>query len=87
MIAKAERALAAVAALALYALNDVRLFQVMPRDADPGNGRTHATAVQVWGASEQLFLSNLDLALRWGLAGLTIAACIWALAETLKPAR
>lgn len=80
-----ERVLGAVAALALYALNDVRLFQAMPRAAAPGDGRIHATALQIWGASEQVFLTSFDLALRWGLAGLTVAACLWALAETITP--
>jgi len=85
MFANAERVLAAVAALGLYALNDARLFQAMPREADPGSGRTHAVAIQLWGASERVFMSGGDLALRWGLAGLTVAGCIWAVAETLKP--
>jgi len=81
---RAERVLAAVGALALYALNEVRMFQWLPREADPGNGRTHATALQIWGASERVFLSAGDVVVRWGLVGLTLAACVWALAETLK---
>jgi hypothetical protein len=30
-----------------------------------------------------VFLTGADLAIRWGLAGVTLAACIWAIAETL----
>lgn len=81
-----ERVLAAVAALGLYALNDVRMFQSLPRSADPGDGRTHALLMNFNGDAATVFAGTLDLALRWGLAGLTIAACVWAIAETLKPA-
>jgi hypothetical protein len=82
-----ERVLASVAALALYALNDVRMFQMLPRSADPGDGRTHAVLLQFNGDAATVFASAVDLALRWGLAGLTLAACVWAIAETLKPAK
>jgi hypothetical protein len=85
MFANAERVLASVGALALFALNDVRMFQSLPRTADPGNGQTHALWLQLMGASEQIYVSTFDLVVRWGLVGLTVAACIWALAETLKP--
>jgi hypothetical protein len=80
-----ERVLTSVAALALYALNDARMFQSLPRTADPGDGRTHALMLQVNGDAATVFGSAVDLALRWGLAGLTVAACVWAIAETLKP--
>lgn len=86
MFAEVGRVLAAVAALALYALNDVRLFHALPRVPDPGNGRTHAVTLQLWGAAEPAYMTLADLALRWGLAGFTVAMCIWAVAETLKPA-
>ncbi len=81
-----ERVLAAVAALGLYALNDVRMFQALPRSADPGDGRTHALLMHFNGDTATIFAGTLDLALRWGLAGLTVAACVWAIAETFKPA-
>lgn len=83
--AKAERVLAAVGALALFALNDVRMFHSLPRVSDPGNGKTHALSLQLLGANEQVYATAFDLALRWGLVGLTVAACVWAIAETLKP--
>jgi hypothetical protein len=87
VLANAERVLAAVAGLALFTLNDVRMFHWLPRASDPGNGKTHAISLQLFGASEQVFVTALDLASRWGLAALTVALCIWAVAETLKPAK
>lgn len=87
VFANAERVLAAVVALGLFTLNDVRMFQGLPRVADPGDGRIHSLSLQLWGANEQVFASAIDLGLRWGLAGLTVAACIWAIAETLPLGR
>jgi hypothetical protein len=86
-LANAERTLAAVAGLALFALNDVRMFHWLPRASDPGNGKTHAIALQLFGASEQVYVTLFDLASRWSLAALTVALCVWAVAETLKPAK
>lgn len=83
VFANAERVLAAVLALGLFTLNDVRMFQGLPRVADPGDGRVHALSLQLWGANEQVFASAIDIALRWGLVGLTVVACAWAIAETL----
>ncbi len=83
--ANAERVLAAVGALAVFTLNDVRMFQSLPRTADPGSGKTHALSLQLLGATEQVYAGGLDLVLRWGLVGLTIALCVWAVAETFKP--
>lgn len=83
IFANAERVLAAVAGLALFALNDVRMFNALPRD--PGNGKTHALSLQLMGATEQVYASQFDVMLRWGLVGLTVALCVWAVAETLKP--
>lgn len=80
-----ERVLASVAGLALYALNDARMFQTLPRSVSHGDGRTHAVLLQFNGDAATVFASAVDLALRWGLAGLTVAACVWAIAETLKP--
>jgi hypothetical protein len=80
----ADRVLSAVAALGVFALNDVRMFLQLPRD--PGNGQTHALSLQFMGATEQVYVSAFDLAIRWGLVGITVALCIWAVAETLKPA-
>ena len=82
-----KRVLAAVAALALFALNDVRMIHMLPSTVDPGNGRTHALALQLLGASETVYAGVFDLAVRWGLMGLILAACAWAVAETLQPAR
>jgi hypothetical protein len=82
-----KRVVAAVAALALFALNDLRMIHALPGAADPGNGRTHALALQLFGNFETVYASVFDLAVRWGLMGLIVAACIWAVAETLQPAQ
>ena len=81
----AERVLASIVGLLLFTLNDIRMFQSLPRSANPGDGQTHAVWLQLLGATEPVYLTAFDMVLRWGLAGLTIALCIWALAETLKP--
>lgn len=81
-----KRVLASVGALALLALNDVRLFYSLPSVADPGSGRTHALSLQLFGDFQTIYASIFDLALRWGLLGLILAACVWAVAETLQPA-
>lgn len=82
-----KRVLAAVGALALFALNDLRMAYMLPNGADPGNGRTHAIAFQLFGDFQTVYASVLDLAVRWGLMGLILAACAWAVAETLQPAQ
>lgn len=81
-----KRVLASVAALALLALNDVRMFYMLPNTADPGSGRIHALSLQVFGDFQTIYASIVDLAVRWGLMGLILAACAWAVAETLQPA-
>lgn len=86
IFARAERVLAAVAALALFALNDVRMFNMLPRAAAPGDGKTHAISLQLFGATEQVYATMPDLVIRWGLVGLTVALCCWAIEETLRPA-
>lgn len=80
----ANRVLAAVMGLLLFTLNDVRMFHGLPRAPDPAHA--HALTLQVLGAAEPVYAAVLDIALRWGLAGLTIALCLWALAETIGPA-
>lgn len=78
-----KRVLLSVAALALFALNDTRMFHMLPVTADPGNGRTHALSLQLLGDFQTVYASVFDLAVRWGLLGLIVVACAWALAETL----
>lgn len=85
-IAIANRAVAAVAALLLFTLNDVRMFHALPRAPDVARDLVHPLALQLMGAVEPVYAGFLDLALRWGLAGLTFGLCLWALAETLPPA-
>jgi hypothetical protein len=68
--------------LALFTLNEVRMFHSLPRLPDPGNGQTHAASIQIMDAASPVYLSLADLGVRWALAGLVVALCIWAVAET-----
>lgn len=82
----AERTLASVAALALFALNDARMFQSLPREPSPGSGHIHAVTLQIMGQAEPVYLSLFDLAVRWGFIALTVGLCLFALAETFRKA-
>lgn len=84
---KAERVLAAVAALGFFALNEARMFQALPRSPDEAAGHMHALNLTLLEATELVYASAVDLAVRWGLAGVTVGFCLWALAETLGPAK
>lgn len=84
MIARVERVLAALAALLLFTLNEVRMFHTLPRLPQPGEGQIHAASIHVFGDSEQVFLGVIDLSVRWGLVALTVALCVWALADTFR---
>ncbi len=84
MLPNAERVLAAVGGLCLFTLNEVRMFHALPRMPDPGNGQTHAASIQILDAATPVYMSAADLLTRWGLAGLTVALCLWALAETFS---
>ena len=86
MLPNAERVLAAVLGLLLFTLNDVRMFNMLPREPHAAAGQTHALWLRLFGAAEPVYVSVVDLAVRWGLAGVTVALCAWAVAETLKPA-
>jgi hypothetical protein len=83
MFDNVERVAAAVAGLCLFTLNDLRLFQDAVRE--PADALM-AAVLHVGGAPEAVYLSALDFASRWGLAGLTLALGAWAIAETLQPA-
>jgi hypothetical protein len=83
MLADANRALAAVAALLLFTLNDVRMFQTLPRAPDAARDLTNQLTLRLMGAVEPVYVGLGDLVMRWGLAGLTFGLCMWALAETL----
>ncbi len=82
MLPNAERVLAAVGGLCLFTLNEVRMFHSLPRMPDPGNGQVHAASIQILDAATPVYMNTVDLLTRWGLAGLTVALCLWALAET-----
>jgi len=86
MLADVERVLAALAGLLLFTLNEVRMFNTLPRMPDPGDGRVHAVWMNIADSQHQVFLSSFDLATRWGLAGLTAGLALWALAETFQHA-
>lgn len=85
VFARVERVLAAITALLLFTLNEVRMFNALPRAPDSAHGQTYAAAVHVFGGSEQIYLAWFDVATRWGLVGLTVALSLWALADTLRP--
>lgn len=80
----AERVLFAVGGLALFALNEVRMFNVLPRAPNPGDGQTHAATIQIMDATAPVYLSLVDLTVRWGLVALVVALCAWAVAETFE---
>lgn len=84
VFSKVERVLAAITGLLLFTLNEVRMFNMLPRAPDPGQGQTYSAAVHVFGSSEQVYAAWVDIAARWGLAGLTVALCVWALADTFR---
>lgn len=83
-IGSAERVLASVFGLALFALNEARMFQFLPRAPDPGKGQTHGVWLRILEANEPVYLSTLDLFLRWGLAALVVGLCAWAVSETFS---
>jgi hypothetical protein len=87
VFARVERVLAAITALLLFTLNEVRMFHTLPRFAQPGEGKTYAVSVHVFGGAQEVYLSAFDMAARWGLVGLTVALCMWALADTLRRAK
>lgn len=82
IFARPERTLASVLGLLLFTLNEARMFHALPRAPDPGKGQVYGVWLQVMGNAEPAYLSVLDVALRWGLAGFTAALCAWAIAET-----
>lgn len=83
MFDNVERVLATLAGLCVFTLNDLRLFQDGAREAAAGLQRAY---LHIGGGPEAVYLSALDLASRWGLAGVTMALGAWAVAETLQPA-
>lgn len=80
MFDNVERVAATVAGLGLFAVNDVRLLATAAREAGAGLQRT---VLQAGDLPDVVFLTALDAATRWGLAGLTLVLAGWALAETL----
>lgn len=77
-----QRVLAAVAGLLIFTLNELRLFNNAVRS--PDDLHAHAAWLRVFGGGAEVYLSTLDLAVRWGLAGLVVAASMWALARSLE---
>lgn len=84
LVEKCERVLAAVTALLLFTLNDIRMFRTLPHTAEPETGHTQSIWLQLLGASGQVFATPVDVGIRWGLAALVIGLCIWALADSFR---
>jgi hypothetical protein len=84
---KVERVLAAITALLLFTLNEIRMLHMLPRAPEPGRGQTYSAAVHVFGGSQEVYLSMFDLIARWGLVGLTLALSVWAISETFQRAK
>lgn len=85
MFEKTERTLATVGAMALFTLNEFRMYQFLPHTADPAHGRIYGIWMQLMGQPGTAYLNVWDLGVRWALAALTFGCAMWALAETLKP--
>lgn len=85
-LANTERVLATIAALALFTLNEFRIYQFLPHAADPAHGHVYGIGMQLFGEPATAYLSVWDLAGRWMLAGVTFVCALWALAETLQSA-
>ena len=81
-----ERVLATLGALALFTLNEFRIYQFLPHTADPAHGQIYGIWMQLMGQPATAYLSIWDMAGRWTLAGVTFVCAMWALAETLQPA-
>jgi hypothetical protein len=84
VFARPERMLASVLGLLLFTLNEARMFNMLPRSPDSGKGQVYGVWLQFMGAREPVYLSALDVVLRWGLAGFVAGLCVWAVAETFK---
>lgn len=82
---KTERVLATIGALALFTLNEFRIYHFLPHTADPAHGQIYGIWMQLMGQPATAYLSVWDMAGRWVLALVTFACAMWALAETLQP--
>ena len=85
LFANTERVLATVGALALFTLNELRIYRFLPHTADPAHGQVYGIWMQLMGQPATAYLSVWDMAGRWALAVLTFGCAMWALAETLRP--
>lgn len=86
IFSKVERVLAAITALLLFTLNEIRMLHTLPRAPEPGRGQTYSAALHVFGGSQDVYLSLFDVIARWGLVGLILALSVWAVSETFKRA-
>ncbi|HVY84805.1 MAG TPA: hypothetical protein VG943_06715 [Caulobacterales bacterium] len=84
MFRRLESVLATVAALLLFTLNEMRLFNDRPRVLDTAHGFIHSAFLRAFGAPQQVYLSVTDLAVRWGLVALTVALSLWAIADSFE---
>lgn len=81
-----ERVFATLAAMLVFTLNELRMFNFLPRQPDAAHGLTHGIWLRLLGDAELTYVSDWDLGVRWALAGLIVALSMWALAQTLKAA-
>jgi hypothetical protein len=86
LFARTERVMASVTSLLLFTLNELRMFHTLPRVPEATSGNVYSASLRLFGGTEPLYLSMFDLTARWGLAALTVALSVWAVAETLKRA-
>ncbi len=67
---KTERVLATIAALALFTLNEFRIYQFLPHTADPAHGHIYGIWMQLFGEPATAFrLASIALIIA-GIAGL-----------------
>jgi hypothetical protein len=81
---KTERVLATIGALALFTLNEFRIYHFLPHTADPAHAQIYGIWMHLLGEPATAYLSVWDMAGRWALALATFGCAIWALAETLQ---
>ena len=84
MLTHVDRVLATLAALLLFTWHEVHLFNSRPNEPDPARGYILANATHVFGGSQSLYLSQADVALRWGLAGAVLVVAVWAISHTFR---
>ena len=73
MLTHVDRVLAVIAAMLLFTWHELVLFHDRPTTPDPSRGQVIAASTRVFGDSDPFYLTQLDVALRWGLGALVLA--------------